>query len=307
MIAVRDVRKSYGAREALRGVSLELRAGEIVALLGPNGAGKTTLMSVAAGLLKPDAGEVEILGRPAAAGGARRRRELGLAPQDLGIYPLLSVRDNLSFFAGLAGIRGRERRETVSTTAESLGLETLLDRTAGRLSGGEQRRLHTAMALVHRPRVLLLDEPTVGADVATRRAVLDLIREQAQRGTAICYSTHYLPEAEAIATKVVIIDNGRFLVAGTIDELVARFGTSGIRIAFDGPESGLPAEAAAVGPGTAFVPAHDPEAALASTVTRLVGSSVRVRGFELVSPNLECVYQEVIDGANRNGTNAQLG
>ena len=152
--------KRYGSRVALDGVDLAVEPGTVLALLGPNGAGKSTLVSIAAGLLKPDAGTVEVRGKP------------GLAPQEIGLYPGLTVRENLRAFAELYGVSHRRAERLL----EPFVLTDLADRPAGRLSGGEQRRLHTALALVHRPRVALLDEPTAGADTQTRAAILDAVR-----------------------------------------------------------------------------------------------------------------------------------
>src|SRR6516162_3474926 len=196
MLRVRGLRKGYGSRLALAGVDLDVAAGAIVGLVGPNGAGKTTLVSIVAGLRHPDAGTVEVAGYDAVAAPARVRPLIGLAPQDTGLYATLTVRDNLAYFAGLAGLRGRERRRSVDAVADALALCDLLDRRAGQLSGGERRRVHSAIALVHRPPLVLLDEPTTGADVETRAGILTMVRGLADAGSAVVYSTHYLHEIE---------------------------------------------------------------------------------------------------------------
>ncbi len=168
MLDLQGVRKAYGDRPALDGVDLSVGAGSILGLLGPNGAGKTTLVSIVAGLRRPDQGDVRVGGIDVVRIPKAAQALIGLAPQETGVYPTLTVRDNLWFFGGLAGIRRRDRRRRLETLAAALGLEALMERRVGQLSGGERRRVHTALALVGEPPLVLLDEPTTGADVRTR-------------------------------------------------------------------------------------------------------------------------------------------
>lgn len=221
MLDVRGLQKSYGDIDAVRSIDLDIEAGSVVALLGRNGAGKSTTLSMIAGLLQPDAGRVVVDGvdiwqRPAAAAAL-----VGIAPQDTGIYRVLTVRENLEFFGTLSGLGRREREPRAVEIANRLGLESLLDRPASQLSGGESRRLHTGCALVHRPPLLLLDEPTVGADVATRNKLIATVRELAAEGSAVIYTTHYLPEVEDLDADIVIIDEGMILGRGRADDLIA--------------------------------------------------------------------------------------
>jgi len=202
VLQARQVTKSYGDVNALRGADLDVAAGSVVSLLGRNGAGKTTFLSAIAGLRRPDSGSITVDGidiwkRPEAAAAL-----VGIAPQETGIYRSVTVRQNLLFFAELAGLRRAERDRRVDETAETLSLTKLLDRKATQLSGGEARRLHTACALVHRPMLLLLDEPTVGADVATRGELIEAVRGLAAEGAAVVYTTHYLPEVEALTIRL---------------------------------------------------------------------------------------------------------
>ncbi len=229
MLTVHDVHKAYGDIQALRGASLEVEAGSIVSLLGRNGAGKSTLLSIIAGLVRADQGSVIVDGVDVLAHPKRATGLVGIAPQQTGIYPPLSVRENLEFFGELAGLRRNERRTRAESIAERLGLALLLDRKAMKLSGGEARRLHTACALVHRPKVLMLDEPTVGADVTTRAQIIEAVRDLASEGAAIVYITHYLPEVGALDASIVVIDNGRVLTKGTRAELIAAHRTGGVR------------------------------------------------------------------------------
>ncbi|MDA0136576.1 ABC transporter ATP-binding protein [Solirubrobacter deserti] len=215
-LALAGVVKRYGERTALDGVDFEVGAGEVVALLGPNGAGKSTLVSIAAGLLKADAGSVSVRGRP------------GLAPQDIGIYPSLTVRENLWAFAELHGVSRRRAERLLAPFV----LTELADRAAGTLSGGEQRRLHTALAVVHRPRLVLLDEPTAGADTQTRSAILRAVLELASDGAAVVYTTHYLPEVEELDAGVALLEAGRIIATGSVSELVAAHAESVVEITY---------------------------------------------------------------------------
>lgn len=293
-LEVRGLRKSYGATAALDGVDLEVEAGTVLALLGPNGAGKTTLVSIVAGLRRPDAGRVRVIGIDVATDPRAARRHLGYAPQDTGVYLPLTVRDNLEFFAGLAGLRRGERRDRVDAVAEALGLVALIDRRASDLSGGERRRLHTAMALVHRPRLVLLDEPTTGADVRTRAEILDLVLALADEGSAVVYSTHYLHEVEQLDARVAFMDRGRVVAAGTVAELVRAHGTSALELSFADHVPGLVCGDGAVVEGrTVRIPTDDPARAAARLLPRLGDDAASLRAVEVVRPDLESVFLAV--------------
>ena len=229
-LVVEDVHKRYDGRVALAGVDLEIAAGEVVALLGPNGAGKTTLVSIVAGLRRADAGRVAVAGHDVARTPQHARAQLGLAPQELGVYPTISVRDNLRFHGELAGLRRGELTRRVADVAQALALDALLGRAARTLSGGERRRLHTAMSVMGRPALLLLDEPTAGADVGMRAQLLALVRRLAGDGVAVCYSTHYLPEVEQLGATVAILDAGRIAARGSLDALLARYGRARVEL-----------------------------------------------------------------------------
>jgi ABC-2 type transport system ATP-binding protein len=287
-----DVVKHYGPRPALAGVSLEVRAGEVVGLLGPNGAGKSTLVSIVAGLCAPDSGRVRVDDIDVVADPSLARSRVGLAPQETGLYELLTVRENLAFFAELAGLRRRARAERIDELAHALRLDALLDRTAFELSGGERRRLHTAIAFVHRPSLLLLDEPTVGADVATRAALLDVVRRAADDGAAIVYSTHYLPEVEMLDATVALLVDGRLIVSGPLDVLVAAHGRAAVELRFDGPppESAFSCLPATFSGEVVRIDAADPPTAVPEIMHRLGPQVTRLRGVELLRPSLDSVF-----------------
>jgi ABC-2 type transport system ATP-binding protein len=215
-----NLRKSFGSRVALDGVSLSVRAGEIVGLLGPNGAGKTTTLSILATLLQPDSGETRVGSEPAR-GKRAARGKIGFVPQSIALYPTLSALDNLLLFARAHGIgRARARREAASML-ETVGLADRASEPVAALSGGMKRRLNLACGMVHRPEVLLLDEPSVGVDPQSREQILATVRELADNGVAVVYSTHYMEEAERLADRVLLIDRGRALAEGTVAELIA--------------------------------------------------------------------------------------
>jgi ABC-2 type transport system ATP-binding protein len=221
MLRLHDLRKSFGSVRAVDGLSLDIRRGEVFGFLGPNGAGKSTTISMAMGLLEPDAGAVELEGAGSPLD-PRVRRQLGLAPQAIALYMELTAAENLVFFARLHGLEDPKRR-----AAEVLELVGLAPRAADRVagySGGMQRRLNLAVALLHRPPLLLLDEPTAGVDPQSRHSILELVRALAQDGCTIVYTTHYMEEAQKLCDRVGVIDHGRLLDVGTVDELVARHG-----------------------------------------------------------------------------------
>lgn len=230
MLHVEGLAKAYGDHLVLDGVDLDVAPGQVLGLVGANGAGKTTLVSIVAGLRRPDAGTVRVAGVDAVAHRGAAARHIGIAPQELGIYPTLTARANLRTFAELAGLRPRAARARADEVAERLGLTGCLDQRADTLSGGQQRRLHTGMAVLHRPDLLFLDEPTVGADVQSRAGILDLVRDLAAAGTAVVYTTHYLTELEQLEADIAVLDAGRIVAAAPVRELVERWGTASVQV-----------------------------------------------------------------------------
>ncbi|GAB4221969.1 MAG: ABC transporter ATP-binding protein [Acidobacteriota bacterium] len=219
MLSVRDLAKRFGEIRAVDGISFDVQDGEIFGLLGPNGAGKTTTISMISGVLAPDGGQVLVDGQDVWARPKQVKRLLGVVPQEIAVYEDLTARDNLAFWASLYGLRGAERRAAIDRALERVGLA---DRAADRVrtfSGGMKRRLNLSMGLIHEPKFLLLDEPTVGIDPQARLAILEIVREVAASGTTVLYTTHYMDEAEKLCDRVAIIDHGRILATGTLDEL----------------------------------------------------------------------------------------
>ncbi|MFD0266180.1 ATP-binding cassette domain-containing protein [Streptomyces sp. NPDC127106] len=293
-LTLRGITKRYGTVTALSEVDLDVVPGEIVGLLGHNGAGKTTLMSLVAGLLRPDTGHVRVLGKDPVREPHEARRRLGLAPQELGLYAPLTVRQNLLFFAELAGLRRRAADRRIAEVAEPLGLTGLLGRRAARLSGGEQRRVHTAMALMHRPPLLLLDEPTAGVDVQTREQLLQLVRTMAGEGTAICYSTHYLPEVETLDGSVAVLNGGRMAARGTVKELVRQYGDSGVELTFSGspPDLSLPWPVARDG-RVLRMTVEQPHLAVPRVMEALGSAAGELVNLRILQPSLDSVFLRV--------------
>ncbi len=286
------VRKSYGDLEVLKGVDLEVEPGEIAGLLGHNGAGKTTFVSCVAGLRRADSGTVLVNGVDATKDPLRARHHLGIAPQDLGIYPTLTVRTNLTLFGELGGMTGRELSNRVEEVGEALSLTPKFDAPAGTLSGGQQRRLHTGMAIVCKPPLLILDEPTVGADIRTRQEVLDLVKALANDGHAICYSTHYLPEIEQLGASVALLQGGAIIARGSIAELVSKYSTQVVELEFEGPAPEIAVrggEAAREGSVLRIKTANAAETA-AAALGQLGAHAMRLRNIELVRPSLDSIY-----------------
>ncbi len=222
LLRVERLSKSFGALRAVDGVSFEVHPGELYGLLGPNGAGKTTTLSIIAGLLRPDAGEVVVDGRPFSADPQRAKRIMGVVPQELAIYEELSARENLEFWGRLAGLTARDARTRADELLAALSLADRAREPVKTYSGGMKRRVNLGCALLHRPRLLLLDEPTVGIDPQARLNILEFVRGLQREGTAILYTTHYLEEAETLCQRIGILDHGRLLAEGTLAELQHR-------------------------------------------------------------------------------------
>ncbi|MDB5107543.1 MAG: export transporter ATP-binding protein [Candidatus Binatus sp.] len=224
MIRAIDLRKSYGDREALCGVSLTVNAGQIVGLLGPNGAGKTTTLSILSGVLSPDSGSVAIAGHDLARAPRLARQSLGLVPQSLALYPTLTALENLMFFGRMQGLSSRAALARAHSLLEEVGLDDRSDDFVGEYSGGMKRRLNIACGMMHSPVAIMFDEPTVGVDPQSRGRIFSVVAAAAAHGAAILYSTHYMEEVERLCDTVVLIDHGKIVAQGTAAELISLAG-----------------------------------------------------------------------------------
>ena len=243
MLAAEGLEKRYGERRALDGFTIEVRPGEITGLIGHNGAGKTTFVEVVSGLVRPEAGRVTVCGVDVPARPRAARALLGVAPQELALYPTVTVREHLRLFAGLAGLRRAAAARSVTSVAEELMLGEVLDRSCSVLSGGQRRRAQAAAAMVGAPRVLLLDEPTAGADPETRTALLAAVRARADAGAAVVYTTHYLPELVDLDATLAVARAGRIVARGDRADLTRDL-PGEIRLTLDPahPRPDLPSE-----------------------------------------------------------------
>jgi ABC-2 type transport system ATP-binding protein len=222
VLEVQDVQKQYGHSVALRGVSMAVQPGELFGLLGPNGAGKTTLLSIVSGLLAPTHGTVQIDGQRLGMTDRELRRKIGFATQDLAIYPELTARENLEFFGRLYGLKGDLLNNRVTMLLDSVALSDRANQRCGTYSGGMKRRLNLAVALVHDPNLLLLDEPTTGVDPQSRRHIFEQVRERNRAGLTVIYTSHYMEEVQELCTRIAIVDHGKLVACDTLDHLLGR-------------------------------------------------------------------------------------
>ncbi|NLY45708.1 MAG: ABC transporter ATP-binding protein [Tissierella sp.] len=214
--------KRYGTHLSLDNVDLDIYQGEILGLLGPNGAGKTTLIHSLVGLLKIDSGVIEVFGKDQKKNLLEIKKQIGLVTQEVSIFWDLTARENLEFFGGIYGLRGEVLKQRVDEVLEIVGLSEYARKLPTKFSGGMQRRLNIACALVHKPKFLILDEPTVGIDPQSRSYILETIKKLNSEGTTVLYTTHYIEEVQSIASRVAIMDQGHIIARGTIDELVRK-------------------------------------------------------------------------------------
>lgn len=220
LIEAKNLTKKYKNNVAVDGVSFTVKSGEILGILGPNGAGKTTLLSLISTLIKPQQGELyfnkeDIIRKPKAI-----RPFLGYVPQELALYEMLSVKDNMYFWGGIYGLNRHNIKEEVPEIMEMVGLNDHMDKRVGRLSGGMKRRLNIAASLIHKPQILVMDEPTVGIDTESRGYIISAIENLKKQGKIVIYTSHYIEEAEHLCDKIMVMKDGKAAAIGTISELV---------------------------------------------------------------------------------------
>lgn len=293
--------KRYRDVTAVDGISFAVDPGEMFGLLGPNGAGKTTAISMIATLLKPDAGRVRVGGYDVTREPARVRPLLGFVPQETGVHAVLTARENLEYFAGIQGVRGRDLKLRIAEALAIAGLEPYADKPLVRFfSGGMRRRLNLAAGLVHRPRLLLLDEPTVGVDPQSRNLILESIRRfSSEEGMTVLYTTHYIEEAEHICDRVAIMDHGRILACDEVERLVASAAGTTIEVTLLDPFPDF-ARALSSAAGIASVTGDDETSYMVEAADQgqglaaLVGLAGRdgltFRELRIVPPSLERVF-----------------
>lgn len=219
VIKIKDLVKKYGDFVAVDNISLDIQEGEIYGLLGPNGAGKSTTISILCGILKSTRGELEVLGENINNGKFNNKKLMGLVPQNIALYEDYSAYENVKFFGSLYGLRGKKLEEKIDKALEFTGLTDVKHKRAKTFSGGMLRRLNIACAIVHEPKIIIMDEPTVGIDPQSRNHILESVKKLNEAGATIIYTTHYMEEIESICSRIAIIDHGKVIVEGTKEEL----------------------------------------------------------------------------------------
>ncbi|MBS3957581.1 MAG: ABC transporter ATP-binding protein [Clostridiales bacterium] len=309
VLSCSGLRKRFGELVAVDGVSFEIAAGETYGLLGPNGAGKTTSIAMICGLLERDAGDVRLLGEPFTPRSVAAKRAIGYVPQDLAIYPDLTARENLAFFGRLYGLSRGELAARIVEVLEIIGLADRAGDKAGEYSGGMKRRLNIGIGLLHSPRLLVLDEPTVGVDPQSRNAILASVERLGEEGMAVLYTTHYMEEAERLCDRVGIIDHGAIVAEGTRTELVRLVGEHDrVRLIATGDLdsaarslAGIPAvrEADVADHGLELIVENAADA-LPRLLGTLAAAGVAVTSVDVDQPDLEAVFLHLTGRALRD-------
>lgn len=308
-IEVQNLHKDFGDVYAVRGISFDVEAGEIFSLLGPNGAGKSTIISMLSGLLEPTSGDALVMGHSILHDQMEVKAAIGIVPQEIALYEDLSARENLDFWGRMYGLRGAVLDQRVNEVLEVVGLS---DRQKGRVSkfsGGMKRRLNIGIALLHRPDVLIMDEPTVGIDPQTRRNILDSVKAFNEQGMTILYTTHYMEEAQELSDHIAIIDQGEVIAHGTHDELVKIVGeldridltinneSERVMTAWRNTE-GVHQISAENGEITLLV--DDSNLVLPRLFEMATDAGARVTSVEIQEPNLEAVFLHLTGRALRD-------
>ncbi|HEX5948288.1 MAG TPA: ABC transporter ATP-binding protein [Actinomycetota bacterium] len=309
VLECRDLRKAFGDLVAVDGVGFHIEERETYGLLGPNGAGKTTSISMIAGLLERDRGEVLVAGEPLTTRSVKAKEAIGYVPQELAIYPDLTGRENLRFFARMYGMSEPDMKARIEEILEIIGLRDRADDRAKEYSGGMKRRLNIGIGLLHRPRLLILDEPTVGVDPQSRNAILESVEELAGAGMAVLYTTHYMEEAERLCDRVGIIDLGQLKAEGTRRELVGMIGerdrialsaSGDLEAATRAVGSLPPVHEASAGEGSIHLIVDRARNALPPILETVTQAGASVTGVEVTEPNLEAVFLHLTGKALRD-------
>ncbi len=302
--------KGYGHIVAVQDLSLDLHPGEILGLLGPNGAGKSTTIAMLSGLLTPDRGSITLNGKPFGPHTLDLKARIGLVPQDLALYPDLTARENLRFWARIYGLSGRGGERRIAEVLDLVGLTPYADRLVRTYSGGMKRRLNLAAGILHQPAVLFLDEPTVGVDPQSRHAIFELVRALAESGTAVLYTTHYMEEAQTLCHRVAIMDHGRIIAEGAPEALIRQIGQGMIHLEVPEPDRDALARYARALEGVhrvvqreraLLVQTADPHRTLLQLLQAAGQRRWRIHALRLFEPNLEAVFLALTGKTLRDG------
>ncbi|GKU77514.1 ABC transporter ATP-binding protein [Paenibacillus sp. L3-i20] len=293
ILKVENVVKSYNGNPALRGVDLHVREGSCFGLLGPNGAGKSTMMKIMTGILTPDQGEIELFGKSIRKESAAISRQVGYVPQEITLYEKLSAWQNLTFFGKMYGVRGEKLKERMKRVLGQVGLLERAGDAVGSYSGGMKRRINIAASLLHEPKLVILDEPTVGIDPQSRNHIFEMIRGLQRDGVTVIYSTHYMEEVEALCDEVAIIDHGAIVSQGGLRELLELHAIKAVYIETEGmvaaPSINGASHVRQEGAGW-IVECERPMEMLGQLSRQYASSGRAVRALELMKPSLDSVF-----------------
>jgi len=308
-ISARGLYKSFGDIQAVADVSFEVRAGEIFSLLGPNGAGKTTTISILSCLLKPDRGEAWVMGHSVLAESQKAKAQMGVVPQEIALYEDLSARENLVFWGKMYGLRGAALNSRVNEVLEVIGLTERDSGRVGKFSGGMKRRLNIGIALLNRPRLLIMDEPTVGIDPQSRRNILDSVKALNRAGATVLYTTHYMEEAQELSDHIAILDHGKLIAYGSHEELVRIVGELDRMVLTLSAEPDRVVSAwrdisgvrqVDIENGAVHLLVEDSNQALPALIEAAGRAGVRVTSIQIQEPNLEAVFLHLTGRALRD-------
>jgi ABC-2 type transport system ATP-binding protein len=308
-IQVQDLKRSFGDLQAVKDVKFAARSGEVLSLLGPNGAGKSTTISMLSGLLAPDAGDACIMGHSIRTDAEAAKASLGVVPQEIALYPDLSARENLVFWGKMYGLRGQALQNRVDEVLAVIGLTDRQKNRVGTFSGGMKRRVNIGAALLHRPEVVIMDEPTVGIDPQSRRHILDNVKELNRQGMTVLYTTHYMEEAAELSDHIAIMDQGEVIAYGTHDELIRLVGEqTRVDLTTSVPGENLlaafqnvrGANQVSSQDGTVTILVDDSNRVLPGLFEAANREGARITSVDIQEPNLEAVFLHLTGRALRD-------
>ena len=308
-VEVKQLKKSFGELQAVRGVDISIIQGEVFSLLGPNGAGKSTTISMLSGLLAPDAGDAAIMGHSIRSEPEAAKASLGVVPQDIALYPDLSARENLVFWGKMYNLRGAALKTRVDEVLEIIGLTERQKDRVSTFSGGMKRRVNIGAALLHKPSVIIMDEPTVGIDPQSRRHILDNVKELNRQGMTVLYTTHYMEEAAELSNHIGIMDQGKIIAGGTHDELIRLVGeetridltlNTEVEVVLPAWKTTPGVKSISASDGKVSVLVDDSNRVLPRLFEVAAGLGTRITSIEIEEPNLETVFLHLTGRALRD-------